>query len=307
MKKLVLSFIFSVLGAFVFLGLHDSECIAKAYGSQTNIIYVDIEPLTEAEIVANGYRSVPGLSGLQAGDCIVSLMLQNNTGYAASGFAVHLSNAYYEAYLEPGETINAAYVAGPASAGLNLTVGYNSTMNQIGFSTMSGGADCTNSGAVAYAFLKRKSTAPATAPVPTASTEVNQLANRAKVAQPYIEVAPYNQTPNLLLEYLIGDIDGDGVITAYDASVLNTVISSTSVTLTAANAEAYFVASHSASGTYIDGMYEQNVFIFDVADVDQDGVLTTTDANQILDYFTSVMISLDPDNPDIGTIGYYVA
>ena len=178
----------------------------------------------------------------------------------------------------------------------------------LGIATMGGaGINCTSDGAIAFAFLKRKSTAPTTAPIPSASTFFTYFTDVTNQPQAYTEVAPHGQTPNLLLEYLIGDIDGDGVITAYDASVLNTVISSTSVTLTAANAEAYFVASHSASGTYIDGMYEQNVFIFDVADVDQDGVLTTTDANQILDYFTSVMISLDPLNPDIGTIGYYVA
>lgn len=305
MKKLVLSFFFSMLGAFVFLGLHDSEFVAKAYGSQTNIIYVDIEPLTEAEIVANGYRSVTGLSGLQAGDCIVSVMLQNNTGYSAFGIGIFLSNSYYEAYLSAPRY--AVFIPGPAANGLLVTAGYKSDVDQIGISTMGSGTNCSNDGAVAYCFLKRKSTAPTTAPIPTASTSVQQMVDCGDIPQPYIEVEHNGQTPQILLEYLIGDIDGDGVITAYDATVLNTVINSTNATLTASNAETYFVACHTAYGTCIDGMYEQTVFIFDVADVDQDGVLTSTDADLILDYYTSVMISLDPLNPDIGTIGYYVA
>lgn len=304
-KNIFLSFFFSLLGAFLLVGLCENKCVAQAYGSQPNIIYAEVEALTETEIVSNGYRSVNGLSGLQAGDAIVSVMLQNNSGYTTLGISTYMSNSYFEPYLTAGNMYPVAYILGSAAPNFLVSINYNEIQDRVGLTVMNS-SPSSSDGAILYFFLKKKQNAPSSALFPTISTNVSHVINN-KQYMSYTEVNPHDQTPNILLEYLIGDIDGDGVITAYDASVLNTVISSTSVTLTAANAEAYFVASHSASGTYIDGMYEQNVFIFDVADVNQDGVLTTTDADQILDYFTSVMISLDPDNPDIGTIGYYVA
>lgn len=136
--------------------------------------------------------------------------------------------------------------------------------------------------------------------------------NKNYVSLTYTEVQPHQQQSHTLLEYMLGDIDGDGVVTAADSSLLSAVISSTNVTLTAANAEAYFVAySQSHNNVSIAGMYVDNIFVFDVADINFDASLTSTDSSAILLYFTYVTAHIDPTTDpttkNIGQTGYYVA
>ena len=307
MKRLVLSLLFSMLGAFLFLGFHNDNLRARAYGSQPNIFYIETEELTESMIVANGYQNVAGLADLQAGDYRATLMVQNNTGFSTFGSYYDMSNLYFDVYRDGYDVY---FIPGEAAGGLSMILSFNVNNGRIVISGVSLTNNTANGEIVSF-FLKRKPSSPSNAEVPSFSSTFYQIIDSNLEEVEYTEVLPSGQPSHTLIAYTIGDIDGDGEVTAYDSSVLMTVINSTNATLTAANAQTYFDYCVQTYGTDLDGMYPQNVFVFDVADLNQDGVIDSNDSGLILSYFSFITAGLDPElNPAIahlGTTGYYVA
>lgn len=248
----------------------------------------EVEMLTEDQLQPNS-PYLEASPNLQPGDYMVTLYIHDNPGFDGLGINVTLDSNYEFYYHQVTGAINADCYEREGYQYTGNSIYYNLNQNKAGTALFTPGSPYTTSGAIFSIFAKRKANAPQVLPQVTVGIT---LFHNDEVSIPY----SINTTTLYSLKYILGDINGDGIVDTDDASILLQILSQYG-TITSANAQQAFAG---CAGMFCDG-----IFILDAADANQDSGVTQQDSSAILSYYNYVMLEL-PYSGDIGTCLTYV-
>lgn len=318
MKKLLLALGLSIISMFFFFGKGAS---LRAFATD-NVLDVAVKPLSSSEADAYNNNTLSLNSHdilLQEGDFAVSLVIQNNTGFAAIGYQI----TYNASLCAPLYTFAQNDVnhlrpkpichRGSASSGLSFSLDINFDEHIIALGTI-GEADATDDGIIVTYFLRPhyelneyQQTTLITdhgadkwfnhslSPVSHSSTNGFTL---------YRHFSSYNNN-----SWMIGDINDDGVVSLEDAQIIQYLYTHYSVSGGAPLNVSEYVGTFELDSSGLNNA--DAIFVITVCDVNADGVIDISDAMLVLSYYTTYEVgngNLSDYTGIIGTnAGIYVA
>ncbi len=293
MKKILLSIVVSIASLILFCCLRtlSAKAVDTEFSVASRVILASEVDTWNSKLTAE-YPDLDnhvGHDAVQAGDIMVDVYLTHNTGYAGSGVGIYIdtANFYALASYHDNQGLGGAILAGEASDYIQMTVSklYNASNGIIGITTNSFGNE-TDDGIYTTFFLRAKTNA-TDLTHPVSGIKVTQFCTAQNVD---IDYEIETQTQCEYIPYILGDLNGDGVVNTNDSNYLMSAISNGNITrATLAN---QFVG--------MAGMYYHNQVIFEVADVNSDNVINQTDANLILTYYNYILLEINYNGP-IGT------
>lgn len=168
---------------------------------------------------------------------------------------------------------------------LSVNCDYNNTVGIVSVGTI-GNGNYGHDGIIVTVLIKTKT---ATAPAPEITPVLTRVLDSTTTSIVDYVTEPDPDSPNgppiivtyahtFTIYYTLGDINGDGEIDAADAQLLTV--------LTTASNQDYESIIEQSSGNY-SGMYFLNhlgeqIFLYQVGDINSDGALTSPDATRIL-------------------------
>lgn len=286
MKKLIFTFIFACLSVFMLCGKTNDKIQASATGYNLSL---DVEKLTANDGDAKNLT--------QAGDFRINIKIADNQGLAGFGFQLRYSSDFV-AITETGHPSVSTYKSGNVGIGL-IVCNANSTDRKLAVS----GATSSlvyNDGTIVTVYLRPVNAATLTEAkiqgMITGFTVKSMDLLHQQVIPPTDYTSPSGYTE--LLPYMIGDINGDGVVNISDAIALMSALNNHSYTVSTAG-------NHFAScyGMYVGE--NNDYFVFAVGDVNGDGFINSDDSDDILEYYNDVYVAGFDYNGDIATTENY--
>lgn len=294
MKKILFAILFSLASLIGFCCMKSitAEATDAEFSVNSRVVLASEvnaynQILTDFHHEGEGSNINPLHDFVQAGDMIVTVSLANNPGFSGSGVGVYYDYANYDVLLAYDDDSGYGVAAFPGDNMQNLSFSMlvNTTKHRVGITT-SGTQNATQDGEYVSFFLRAKTNA-TDLTHPITGIKVLQFCNKKNTDLDYeIET----QTQCEYIPYILGDLNGDGVVNTNDSNYLMSAISNGDITrATLAN---QFVG--------MAGMYYHNQVIFEVADVNSDNVINQTDANLILTYYNYILLEVNYNGP-IGT------
>lgn len=291
MKKFIFSVVFGLFAALCLCLTGDPN--VRAYAAGVTELGLRAEFVTNETAVPNG---------VQVGDIKVSVTITNNQGFATGGFRVIYSDKLVPFFDAAGKPV---FTYGPASGRVSLNVSKNNEEHLLAcaFNSESSSYD---DGDIMSFYLKKK---PGTTSIDlrTAfSLDVHEFMNfRGQEVPLPPEIHEYTTVWTAqTFTVMLGDIDGNGIVTAADAQLLRNLLADSGdleVTLTALPN----VDTSDQSGLYVTGVINGEtveLLALGVADVNYDGIVDVADANLLLEYYVDMLGHSTPENPNIGTL-----
>lgn len=276
MKKFISTILFSL---FAVIACAFTVGAGELTASATNDFSISVTELEENE----GMNARPG-------DFKVTLSIANNSGIAGCGFSFYYDKANFDPviYLEGDDVyVELTY---PSAWNLAFVALLDASAGHVG---ISGASQYTNShNTEMLSFYLRPKNGNVTAN-PLTGFEVDQVRNVNKELQSYTEPTGY-VCNYISTSYVIGDVDGDGLIDSADAIIVMEIVE--------ANGDLITLEDFSDNEPF--AAYDSVVCIA-VVDVDCDNDVDNDDAEAILTYYSTVGILGNTYNGVIGTTGYY--
>lgn len=313
MKK----FLFSIGFVFTALFLFSIEIrMTTAYATNDTVLDVAVKYITQVD--ADNYNSLSstylnryGVS-IQSGDYAVSLTIEGNTGFAATGYQIYYDNTICEPlkyYDSSGSLYRPIYCRGQLAVenGLGFNVNLNENEGLLAEGTVHG-SDVIGDGIIITFFVR-----PINAP--NGLTFANQkkiITNHGAVHWLDHNTHPiaHTETDGFTLyryvssyqgnTWIIGDINNDGVVSLDDAQLILGLYSH------------YDLMGEVISVTEYVGTYELNtlnhdevdaVFVITVCDVNSDGVVDVADSMLVLSYYSTYVLGNGNLSDYTGIIG----
>lgn len=309
MKKVFFLLGFAIAGILLLFTVKPT--VAEAVNTP-NTIAVSVHELASAV-------QVSGVTYASAGDFEVLLTIENNTGYAGSGIRLYYDKNNFDPCMpDPGDPTSLVcyYTTGPALTGLSNSILVNRNNGRFGLTT-SGNNNNTNDGLIFRVFLKRKANAPDPDAIPYVGTAILQLVTSNNIditnyyEPTYQNISGYVAERHFLLDYRLGDLNGDGNVTMADSNLLSSILAnSTSINASTAESRARALTNVTLDGLFHNG-YDifEDTFIFSVIDINKDGVITSADITQINNYVMAIILDMDPEDlgcvPGINAVAEY--
>lgn len=270
-----------------------------------NTLDVVVKCITSDEASYYNSHMTPSSVQCAAGDYAVSLVISNNTGFAATGYRIKYNTSFGtpRTYMS-GTNVRPIYCKGTVFNDTPLTVNpsVNLSSGILGYATI-GGANEIDSGVILTFFIQ---------PIQQLTVLQEQglitehgidkwldyqtNAVQTHVTNGYTLYSYSSGTP--YTTWIIGDIDHDGYITAADAQLILGVYVDYGVSNTGVYTAEYIGTFDLESGQTVDKIY-----VVTVSDVNGDGVVDTADANQVLDYYATYVAGQGNLNNYTGIIG----
>lgn len=228
----------------------------------------------------------------QAGDLKVTLSISNNDGYATLGAQFRFNAAEYSTYLNGSEEDGTYCVTGPAATGALTVLETDEAGTQIGMGIVMY-TDNDVDGDILTFYLTKDVPNPTNDPI--TGFYVDQMCNDDKQELPYTEPTTYDYN-YIVTDYIVGDVDGDGEITEFDAQIVDGVLDANGGTISAADFEDD-VPFYEYDGVVCIG----------VVDVDNDGDIDAADGQEILRYHVVTEVMNGTYSGNVGTTGYLYA
>lgn len=312
MKKVFFLLGFAIAGILLLFTVKPT--VAKAVNTP-NTIAVTVHELTSDYTVDIGNNTF--VTYAHEGDFEVLLTIENNTGYAGSGMGLYYDKNNFDPCMpDPSDptSIECYYTTGPALINLSPSILVNRSQGRFGLTT-NGTTNNTNDGLMMRVFLTRKDNAPDPDAIPYVGTVVTQLVTAKNYDVSYYEPTCLNTgfiaERRFLLNYRLGDLDGDGNVTMADANLLSSILAN-STSINASTAES---RARALTGVTLDGLFHntydifEDTFIFSVIDINNDGVITSADITQINNYVMAGILDMDPEDlgcvPGINAVAEY--
>ena len=303
MKKVFMTICMTISALFI---LVIKQPTVTAYATNTPTLDVVVKCITASE--ASAYNSNMNTANVQcaAGDYAVSLVITNNTGYAATGYQIIynkvLGTAITYAVNRP------IYCVGNvlSETDLGIVPSVNLADGIFGLGTMGTVNEC-DSGVIITFFIR---------PSEALSLEDEQELITSHHADrwldtdsnPVIHTTTNGYTlysshvPDSTTQYwIIGDIDQDGEITAVDAQLILSLYTDYTVT------DGQIIYTSEYNGTYTlstnPATTADGIYVVTVSDVNSDGVVDVTDASLVLQYYTDYEVGQGNLNNYNGLIG----
>lgn len=284
-----------------------------AHADSDTILDVTVKYITEED--ADMYNDLPSSrmkineNPIQEGDYAISLTIQNNTRFAATGYRIYYHSALCSPimYTDNSNYIRPVYYVGNVlfDADIAPAISYNPTEHILSIGTISTN-NATTDGTIVTFFVR-----------PThelSLTEQKHLVTSHSMdrwldteAIP-IEVnvnngyTLYRYVPDSTTQYwIIGDIDQDGEITAVDAQLILSLYTDYTVT------DGQIIYTSEYNGTYTlstnPATTADGIYVVTVSDVNSDGVVDVEDASLVLQYYTDYEVGQGNLNNYNGLIG----
>ncbi|MBQ8921510.1 MAG: hypothetical protein IJ060_05035 [Oscillospiraceae bacterium] len=227
----------------------------------------------------------------------VSLSIHNNVGYTGSGFQLIYNADCYTPVVQEG-TERPVYCKGDAASGLVASTSVNFPNHIIALSTSgtNSSGDVTDDGVIYTVVLRKRTDA--------TGTNFNEFITNFNVCKfihsdfsPVFSTAGsadypiplYSHTFNIY--YLLGDLDGNGAVEIDDVQILLAMLDRLNNQNIPANTYEEAVEVLAQEQYTVDGFYGIDHegalwFVMEAADADHDGIPTTDDAQELLDYYT---------------------
>lgn len=275
-----------------------------------NTLDVVVKCITSDEASYYNSHMTPSSVQCAAGDYAVSLVISDNTGFAATGYRIKYNTSFGtpRTYMS-GTTVRPIYCKGTVFNDTPLTVipSVNLSSGILGYATI-GGTNEIDSGVILTFFIQ---------PIQqlTVSQEQGLItehgidkwldyqtnAVQTHVTNGYTLYSYSSGTP--YTTWIIGDIDHDGYITAADAQWIYILYTDYTVTgdqiiYTAEYIGTYIIDLSPSSPVTVDAIY-----VATVCDVNEDGVIDVEDAMDVLTYYTTYVTGQGNLNDYTGIIG----
>lgn len=311
MKKLLLALGITFISMFFFFGKGAS---LRAYATD-NILDVVVKPLSasEADAYNNGTLSLNSYDvTLQEGDFAVSLVIENNTGFSATGYQIKYNASLCTPLYINQESPMPIYHRGSASSTLSFSLEINFDEHIIALGTI-GSEDATDDGVIVTYFLRpnyelneyqqtliitdheaTKWLNHNTSPVSHSSTNGFTL---------YLHLSSYYNN-----SWIIGDVNNDGIASLQDAQIIQYLYTHYSVSGGIPLDVSEYVGTFELDSSGLNTA--DAIFVVTVCDVNADGVIDISDAMLVLGYYTTYEVGhgdLSNYTGIIGTdVGIYV-
>lgn len=277
MKKIFTTFLFSLLAM-----------IACAFTVGANELTT-----SAANDFSVSVTELDGNEGMYArsGDFKVTVSVANYSVFQGGSICIKYDSANYlvVAYLEDG--ISQVEYTSPSEWGMTFVLGNDPDQSLLAISFATGTPKSCNGELISFYLRPKNANAPTT-PL-TEFTVLQLFENSFRDEAPYTEPTSY-VCSYISTSYVIGDVDGDGIIDSADAIIVMEVVEVDGNRIT--------LAEFNANDPFAD--YDDVVCI-GVVDVDGDNDVDNVDAQKILEYYSTVGILGGTYNGVIGTTGYY--
>lgn len=315
MKKIAFV-IFSIVGLFIALTVQKG---VQASATDEAIIYGVAVELTEN--VDLDYNQVANI-----GDFKIEFHIDNNPGFTGSGIGLYYDKDNFEPIVNPDSPLIccctiATDEGGSVFRSVSPSIMVNTKKGRFGLTT-NGLVDCESNGLFFTVYLRRKQNAPNPNANPSIGTLVSQFYDSHNDDLDYEEPTPYVSPSSIstpvtvtryaYLQYMLGDLNGDGYVNMMDANIISSILgTSASINATVAEDRASALTGYTLDGLFHNGYnaYE-GVFIFDVIDVNGDGDVSDADRAQISNFVMAGILGLEPEDlgcaSGIGDIDYYL-
>ena len=298
MKKLLLAFGFIIVSSIIFFG-KDIQLSASA---TNNVLDVAVKRLTAGEIA--GFNSSWGsASPIQSGDYAVSLTIENNTGFAATGYLIYYdsticSPVFYQP--NPNASVRLAFKKGIAGEDLGFTYEHNASDSLLGFASF-GSYDSTEDGIIFTFFLRPyNSLLPADEESLITYHEADRWLDTASNPVTHTVTNGFtlyqSAASNLYGSWLIGDMNNDGDISVDDALLIQGLYTYCGTGSSISDTD--YIATYTLYSTDYDA-----AFVISVCDINQDGVIDNSDVSLVLSYYTTYVLGHGDLNNYTGNIG----
>jgi len=261
--------------------------------------YLQIEEVTANEAAA--YNAiVQDATSILAGDYKVSYCIRNNTGFAASGASFTFDPTIGSPLMKTSDG-KPVSILGSATNNLMVLVSSNLGINRVGFSTLGLGANSTSDGII-VSFFFRLNSGYNSSDISSLVTdiEVVQWATKNGVNVQYtINETNYEQR---MFICIVGDIDNNGTIDAYDAQLLANILYAQGGTNPS-------LSIYDVNGTYswTDNLgvthYYDKLYIVSAGNVNGDNYINYSDASDILQYYSDYILNGADLSTYTGVIG----
>ena len=293
MKKIYLCVLFGVLSFILLLGANPARASAVDNEFVVRVDYVTSNQVSDFNQALANLYGTNGYEAVVTGDYKVTVTLNNNTGYTDSALQVYYDKNNFRPVNKTGNAPDMNIVYGIAASGMTYLGGVNLNAGLVGLGAGYHNGDANSqSGVYGYFFLR---------PLTNATNLMNPVTRMAVVKYEEGYGISLNHTVNnhcryKAFQYMLGDVNGDGVVDTLDSSALTNVINNHPGALIESNAGNAFAG--------LAGMYHNGILVFAVADVDYNEVVDQYDVNAILNYI-SCMNNGVPYNGDIGEKSWY--
>lgn len=256
MKKMLMTFVLSLIAIVAFAFVNDTEALTA---SAVNDLSVSVTKLTAAEEDA------------QAGDYKVTLSIAENSGLSGFGIGFYYDSTNFAPVMTEDNTVSFISMM----SGFMFSVEHGTDdPNLIGMAAAATYNYRRNGNLVSF-YLRKISNAANVFPL--TSIEIDRLTNKEDELLSYSisnQCAVYNV-------YRVGDANADGTIRVNDAIFINQIISNANgVAITESNFMNYITSTNAGDGV-----------CFALMDADGDGFLTSTDADIITQYIAGYSVN----------------
>jgi len=313
MKKGILIVSISIIA---FICLFFNVKALTAYADDDTILDVSVKYITAED--ADGYNNMPsgrlkiGENPIQEGDYAVSLMILNNTVFAATGYRIEYHSALCSpiTYTDPSNNQERpVYYIGNVlnEAGILPYITYDQSLHYLSMGTTST-TNATQDGLIVTYFLhpthelsltEEKHLIQSHTYIDWMDASTNDIAATSNNGYTLHHYVSETNTQY----WIIGDIDHDGYITAADAQMIYILYTDYTVTgdqiiYTAEYIGTYIIDLSPSSPVTVDAIY-----VATVCDVNGDGVIDVEDAMDVLTYYTTYVTGQGNLNDYTGIIG----
>lgn len=294
--------------------------VVKAYATNDEL-NISVKYITSEDATKYNNQQISNLNNytvpIQTGDYAVSLSIKNNTGFTSIGYRIYYDpDVCTPVYKNSTDALGAPtklpiFDKGVAGDDVILQCALNTDQHLLGIGSMAG--DTATADGIICTFFFRPSdklflsdeldivTNHEVCEWKNNGHNVNVHDNTGFTLFHYV-------SPTLNQNWIIGDIDQDGEITAVDAQLILSLYTDYTVT------DGQIIYTSEYNGTYTlstnPATTADGIYVVTVSDVNSDGVVDVTDASLVLQYYTDYEVghgNLNNYNGLIGTeTGVYI-